>query len=195
MTLNIFQNIYLIDYIFLSIPKIIYFIKKNENFFFLEINKFSILIISYYLFYCFNIKAKQLIDLTSVDYILNKKRFNLIYNYLSNQLNLRYIVSFFIEEIENVNSLIYIYPNISWYEREVWDLFGIFFLNNKFLKKILLDYGFLGHPLRKDFPLTGYIELVHSTILNSILLKKLNLTQHFRAYDTESVWFLYNKII
>jgi NADH:ubiquinone oxidoreductase subunit C len=136
-----------------------------------------------------------LIDLTSVDYILNKKRFNLIYNYLSNQLNLRYIVSFFIEEIENVNSLIYIYPNISWYEREVWDLFGIFFLNNKFLKKILLDYGFLGHPLRKDFPLTGYIELVHSTILNSILLKKLNLTQHFRAYDTESVWFLYNKII
>jgi len=178
----------LINYIFLNIPKLIFSIRKNNNFIFIRTHKLYSLIVSYYLYKDLNCQFKSLIDFTCVDYSLKKKRFNLIYHTISIFYHFRAFVKFFLLENESMYSLTYIYPNISWYERECWDFFGVFFINNTNLRRILLDYGFIGHPLRKDFPLTGFVELVYSVFYFSVVQKKVNLSQAFRKYETSTVW-------
>ena len=104
-------------------------------------------------------KFKQLIDLTAVDYPENEKRFKMIYLLLSHEFNQRIILNFSIKENESVNSIFKIFPSSNWMEREVFDMYGIKFINHPDLRRILNDYNFEGYPLRKDFPLTGYSEV------------------------------------
>ena len=105
------------------------------------------------------LKFNQFIDLTAVDYPNKKNRFEMIYILLSVEFNFRIIIKFCINEDESVDSITNLFPAANWYEREVWDLFGIAFNNHPDLRRLLTDYGFIGHPLRKDFPLSGNDEV------------------------------------
>ena len=104
-----------------------------------------------------NIKFKQLIDITAVDYPENQKRFKIVYLLLSHELNQRIILSYYIDENQQIPSLTKIFPSANWMEREIFDMYGIKFTDHPDLRRILTDYGFEGYPLRKDFPLTGHI--------------------------------------
>lgn len=181
-------------YLFLNIPKFIMSLKRNKNHFYVQIHKYYLLMISYFLYKDINSKFKQLIDMTCVDYFLKEKRFNLIYQLLTIYYHQRIFLKFFVTELESINSLMYIFPNISWYEREVWDLFGIYFANSKHLRRLLLDYGFIGHPFRKDFPLTGFTEVAYSYFFSNVVQKKVNLSQSFRRFETFTVWNNLNSI-
>ena len=105
-----------------------------------------------FLFLDMNLQAKSLSDIAAIDYPSKLDRFNVVYNFLSFQYNYRFFVSVWVNELDKICSIIYLHPSASWYEREVWDLYGIHFEGNSDLRRILTDYGFLGHPLRKDFP-------------------------------------------
>jgi len=182
------KSLNFISYLFLNVPKFIFSIRKNNNFLFIRTHKLYMILLSFFLYKDLNSQFKSLIDFTCVDYSLRKKRFNLIYHIISIFYHFRIFLKFFLLELESMYSLTYIYPNISWYERECWDFFGVFFINNMNLRRILLDYGFIGHPLRKDFPLTGFVELVYSIFYFNVVQKKVNLSQSFRKYETGTVW-------
>ena len=104
-------------------------------------------------------KFKQLIDITAVDYPENERRFKLVYLFLSHEFNSRILIDFFVNENEIAASLTSIFPSSNWMEREVFDMYGIKFKDHPDLRRILTDYGFIGHPLRKDFPLIGNVEV------------------------------------
>ena len=122
-------------------------------------------------------KFKQLIDITAVDYPENSKRFKMVYLFLSNQFNQRVIISSLINENEVVSSLTKIFPSANWMEREVFDMYGIKFKDHPDLRRILTDYGFEGHPLRKDFPLTGHNEVRYSEDEKKLFMNLLNLNK------------------
>ncbi len=130
----------------------------------------------------------QLVDLTAVDYPQRTQRFEIAYHLLSHTKNHRIIVKIQITEATIVPSVIGTFPNANWYEREVWDLFGIAFENHPDLRRILCDYNFSGHPLRKDFPLSGYSEVFFNEETHRVEYKKLNLEQPFRNFDFLSPW-------
>ena len=133
-------------------------------------------------------KFKQLIDLTAVDYPENEKRFKMIYLLLSHELNQRIILNFSIKENESVNSIFKIFPSSNWMEREVFDMYGIKFINHPDLRRILTDYNFEGHPLRKDFPLTGHSEVRYSEDERKVIYEPVKLEQNYRNFDYESPW-------
>ena len=134
------------------------------------------------------LKFSQLIDLTAVDYPDNPLRFNLIYIFLSIEFNTRLIVNTFIPEDMSIDSITSLFPCANWYEREVWDLFGISFKNHPDLRRLLTDYGFSGYPLRKDFPLSGNIEVRYDMSTKKVVYEPVKLTQDFREFDFESPW-------
>ena len=134
------------------------------------------------------LKFNQFIDLTAVDYPNKKNRFEMIYILLSVEFNLRIIIKFFINENESVDSITNLFPAANWYEREVWDLFGIAFNNHPDLRRLLTDYGFIGHPLRKDFPLSGNVEVKYDLNEKKVVYEPVKLTQSFREFDFESPW-------
>ena len=129
-----------------------------------------------------------LIDLTAVDYPSDEKRFMLVYNLLSVSKNFRLKVKVRISGDTPVNSVSDIFPCANWYEREVWDLFGISFINHPDLRRILVDYNFKGHPLRKDFPLTGFNEVRYSEREKKVVYEPVKLEQNYRDFDFESPW-------
>ena len=133
-------------------------------------------------------KFKQLIDITAVDYPENERRFKLVYLFLSHEFNSRILIDFFINENEIVSSLTSIYPSANWMEREVFDMYGIKFKNHPDLRRILTDYGFTGHPLRKDFPLTGHNEVRYSEDDKKVVYEPVKLEQNYRNFDYESPW-------
>lgn len=141
-----------------------------------------------FLFLDINSQYKLLSDIVAVDYPYKKYRFQLIYNVLSISYSNRLFIHFYSSELEKVPSIISIFPCACWYEREIWDLFGIHFFGNNDLRRILTDYGFVGHPLRKDFPLSGYTELLYNYKVDGILEKPITLVQEFRVFDTLSPW-------
>lgn len=130
----------------------------------------------------------QLIDLAGVDYPNKPQRFELSYHLLSHTKNHRIMVKIQIEESTIVPSIVGVFPNANWYEREVWDLFGIAFENHPDLRRILCDYNFSGYPLRKDFPLSGYSEVFFNEETHRVEYQKLNLSQPFRNFDFLSPW-------
>ena len=134
------------------------------------------------------LKFNQFIDLTAVDYPNKKNRFEMIYILLSVEFNFRIIIRFLINENQSVDSLTKLFPAANWYEREVWDLFGIAFNNHPDLRRLLTDYGFLGHPLRKDFPLSGNVEVKYDLNEKKVVYEPVKLTQSFREFDFESPW-------
>ena len=133
-------------------------------------------------------KFKQLIDITAVDYPENSKRFKMIYLFLSHKFNQRIIISCLINENEVVPSLTKIFPSANWMEREVFDMYGVKFKDHPDLRRILTDYGFEGHPLRKDFPLTGHNEVRYSEDEKKVIYEPVKLEQNYRNFDYESPW-------
>lgn len=146
-----------------------------------------------FLFLDMNLQAKSLSDIAAIDYPSKLDRFNVVYNFLSFQYNYRFFVSVWVNELDKICSIIYLHPSASWYEREVWDLYGIHFEGNSDLRRILTDYGFLGHPLRKDFPLSGFTELYYNSRVDSIVHQPISLIQEYRQFDTLSPWEWFQK--
>ena len=133
-------------------------------------------------------KFKQLIDIAGVDYPDNEKRFQLVYLFLSHENNIRIKLSIKFEIDQVINSIIKIFPSANWMEREVFDMYGIRFKNHPDLRRILTDYGFKGHPLRKDFPLTGFNEVRYSEKDKKVIYEPVKLEQNYRNFDFESPW-------
>ncbi len=132
--------------------------------------------------------CSQMIDLSMVDYPERKFRFEVFYLLLSLKYNVRFVVTSFTREGAYFDSITRIYPAAGWYEREAWDMFGVFFRNHADLRRILTDYGFKGHPLRKDFPLTGFVEVRYADALKRIVYEKVSLTQEYRIFSLENPW-------
>ena len=170
LTTKIKESKILHDQLYLNIdnedlPDVIFFLKNNKS-----------------------TKFKQLIDITAVDYPENNKRFKIVYLFLSHEFNQRILLSFFVNENEKVQSLTGIFPSANWMEREVFDMYGIKFKEHPDLRRILTDYGFEGHPLRKDFPLTGHKEVRYSEDQKKVINEPVKLEQNFRNFDYESPW-------
>lgn len=132
--------------------------------------------------------AKQLIDLCGADYPERAQRFDVVYHLLSPQRNLRLRVKVATDAETPVPSVTGVYSTAGWFEREAWDLYGILFSGHPDLRRILTDYGFQGFPLRKDFPLTGYVELRYSEEEKRVVYEPVKLTQEFRSFDFMSPW-------
>jgi len=133
-------------------------------------------------------KFRQLIDITVVDYPEDIQRFKVVYLFLSHEFNQRIILSYLISENEVIPSLTSIYPAANWMEREVFDMYGVKFKDHPDLRRILTDYGFEGHPLRKDFPLTGHTEVRYSEEEKKVIKEPVKLEQNYRNFDYESPW-------
>ena len=131
---------------------------------------------------------KVLIDITAVDRPGRAKRFDVVYHLLSMHLNQRIRVRLEVPEGDPVPSVTEVFPTAGWYERETWDMYGILFSDHPDLRRILTDYGFQGFPLRKDFPLTGYVELRYSEEEKRVVYEPVKLTQDFRDFDFMSPW-------
>ena len=134
------------------------------------------------------LKFRQLIDLVGVDYPNEEKRFQLVYLLLSHENNLRIKIFLKFNSNEVINSITKIFPSANWMEREVFDMYGIKFKNHPDLRRILTDYGFKGHPLRKDFPLTGFNEVRYSEKEKKVIYEPVKLEQNYRNFDFESPW-------
>ena len=131
---------------------------------------------------------KQLMDVCGVDWPGREERFEVVYNLLSLKHNRRIRIKLTTREGVLVSSATAVFSSANWFERETWDMFGVLFDNHPDLRRILSDYGFEGHPLRKDFPLTGYIETRYDDELKRVVYEPVKLTQDFRAFDFLSPW-------
>jgi NADH/F420H2 dehydrogenase subunit C len=141
----------------------------------------------------FLFKYDLLSDITIIDYPNRLNRFEVVYNFLSIKRNFRIILKVHANEFVAVESLNKIYNSSNWLERECWDMFGVFFKNHLDLRRIITDYGFEGFPLRKDFPLNGYLEVRYDEGLKRVVYEPLELTQEFRFFDFKSPWDWENK--
>ena len=130
----------------------------------------------------------QLMDVTAVDRPSSPDRFEVVYALLSLRHNRRVLVKVLTDEDTPVPSVTGVFSSAGWFEREVWDMYGIVFEGNEDLRRILTDYGFEGHPLRKDFPLTGFVEMRYDDALARVVYEPVKLTQDFRAFDNLSPW-------
>ena len=135
-----------------------------------------------------NCRFQQLMDLCGVDYPEREKRFEVVYNLLSLTHNMRVRVKVETDEETPVPSVSGVFSSATWWEREAWDLFGIYFSEHPDLRRIMTDYGFDGHPLRKDFPLTGYVEVRYDDEQKRVVYEPVKLTQEFRTFDFLSPW-------
>lgn len=135
-----------------------------------------------------NCEFKVLIDITAVDYPSRPLRFDIVYNLLSIHYNSRIRIKSCIDDITTIDTISDIFSAAGWWEREVWDMFGIFFSNHPDLRRILTDYGFEGHPLRKDFPLSGFVEVRYDDSEKRVRTEPIELAQEFRYFDFTSSW-------
>ena len=135
-----------------------------------------------------NAQFRQVVDVCGVDYPARPKRFDVVYHLLSHQFNSRIRVKTSCDETTPVPSITPLFEAANWFEREAWDMYGIFFSGHPDLRRILTDYGFEGHPQRKDFPLTGYVEVRYDDELKRVVQEPLELSQEFRRFDIESPW-------
>ncbi len=166
-------------------------IKKTEikhNQVYIEIDKDDLCDVVLFLKTNKDTKFRQLIDITVVDHPEQNLRFKVVYLFLSHEFNQRIILSYFINENEVISSLTSIFPSSNWMEREVFDMYGVNFKDHPDLRRILTDYGFEGHPLRKDFPLTGHSEVRYSEEQKKVINEPVKLEQNYRNFDYESPW-------
>jgi len=134
------------------------------------------------------LQYKTLISLTAVDYPSKENRFEVNYFLLSYKLNSRIIIKLQTNDVTPVNSITSVFKSANWYEREVWDLYGVFFSNHPDLRRILTDYGFEGFPFRKDFPQTGFLEVRYDDEKKHVLYEPVQMAQEFRSFDFVSPW-------
>jgi NADH-quinone oxidoreductase subunit C len=130
----------------------------------------------------------MLVDVTAADYPEREERFEIVYNLLSLSHNQRIRLKTSTDENTPVPSVVGLFSAAGWFEREVWDMFGVFFTDHPDLRRLLTDYGFEGHPLRKDFPLTGYVEVRYDDEQKRVVYEPVKLTQDFRSFDFMSPW-------
>lgn len=130
----------------------------------------------------------SLVDITAVDHPERRARFDVVYHFLSMHRNQRIRLKAAVREDEMVPSIIEIHPSANWFEREVFDMFGILFSGHPDLRRILTDYGFRGHPLRKDFPTTGYVEVRYDEVAKRVVYEPVRLVQDYRQFDFMSPW-------
>jgi NADH-quinone oxidoreductase subunit C len=133
-------------------------------------------------------RFEVLIDICGVDWPARENRFDVVYHLLSPRLNQRIRVKLKTDEEAPVASAVGVFPAANWFEREAYDMYGILFSGHPDLRRLLTDYGFQGHPLRKDFPLTGYVEVRYDDELKRVVYEPVELTQEFRSFDFESPW-------
>ncbi len=133
-------------------------------------------------------KFRQLIDITAADYPGKEKRFKIVYLLLSHENNLRIVINIYIDEKIVVPSITKIFPSANWMEREIFDMYGISYKDHPDLRRILTDYGFEGHPLRKDFPLSGYTEVRYNENRKKVISEPVKLDQEYRDFDFGSPW-------
>ena len=162
--------------------------KINHHQLYLNIDSDDLLEVIFFLKNNDETRFKQLIDITAVDYPEKDQRFKLVYLLLSHEFNQRIIIDFYINENEVVSTLTSIFPAANWMEREVFDMYGVKFKDHPDLRRILTDYGFEGHPLRKDFPLTGHNEVRYSEDEKKVIYEPVKLEQNYRNFDYESPW-------
>lgn len=135
-----------------------------------------------------NCRFRLLMDVCGADYPGRPERFDVVYNLLSPSHNRRIRVKVRTDELTPVPSVVSVFSSAGWFERETWDLLGIYFSDHPDLRRILTDYGFVGHPLRKDFPLTGYVEVRYDDDVKRVVQEPVRLTQEFRNFDFVSPW-------
>ena len=133
-------------------------------------------------------KFTQLVDIAGVDYPARERRFDVVYHMLSMAQNTRIRIKIATDEDAPVNSCVSVFPNAEWYEREAFDMYGIAFDNHPDLRRILTDYGFEGYPLRKDFPLSGFVEVRYDEGRKAVVYEPVNLPQEYRSFDFLSPW-------
>jgi NADH dehydrogenase (ubiquinone) Fe-S protein 3 len=133
-------------------------------------------------------RVQVLIDICGVDYPSRKRRFEVVYNLLSTRYNSRIRVQTSADEVTRISSVVSLFPSAGWWEREIWDMFGLSFINHPDLRRILTDYGFEGHPLRKDLPLSGYVEVRYDDPEKRVVSEPIEMTQEFRYFDFASPW-------
>ena len=166
-------------------------IKKSEikhNQLYIDIDSEDLIDVTLFIKTNNNTKFRQLIDITVVDYPEKTQRFKIVYLFLSHEFNQRIILSYLINENEVIKSLTSIYLAANWMEREVFDMYGVKFKDHPDLRRILTDYGFEGYPLRKDFPLTGNVEVRYNEIEKKVVYEPVKLQQDYRNFDYESPW-------
>lgn len=163
-----------------------YLLSKYESY--ILTSPFYVTYILYFLKNNTNSRFRILTDISSSDYPERINRFEINYHLLSIKYNIRLNIKTYLDEITSITSATSIYNNSGWAERELWDLFGIYFSENNDLRRILTDYAFEGHPLRKDFPLTGYYEIMYDTNYKLLLNQFLEITQEFRNYQYTNSW-------
>ena len=143
-----------------------------------------------------SLQFDQLIDLTAIDYPSQNQRFHMVYILMSMTLNQRILIKSSLGDGENIATITSIHKAANWYERECYDLFGIQFSNHPDLRRIMTDYNFEGHPLRKDFPLTGFTEVRYDDLEKKVVYEPVKLTQEYRNFDFMSPWEgLNNKLV
>ena len=135
-----------------------------------------------------NCRFINITDITAVDYPSREKRFDVIYHFLSPTLNTRIRLKVLADEATQVPSIIDVFPGADWFEREAYDLYGVIFVGHPDMRRLLTDYGFEGHPLRKDFPLTGFVEVRYDDQEKRVLYEPVRLNQEFRKFDFLSPW-------
>ena len=135
-----------------------------------------------------NCRFSTLVDITAVDYPERAKRFDVVYHFLSMYMNHRIRLRLQVREDDMVPSIVDVHPSANWFEREVYDMFGLLFSGHPDLRRILTDYGFRGHPLRKDFPTTGYTEVRYDEVEKRVVYEPVSLVQEYRQFDFMSPW-------
>jgi NADH dehydrogenase (ubiquinone) Fe-S protein 3 len=159
---------------------------RNENI--IICNSKNILVLLKILKQHINYQYKILTAISGVDLLGKTYRFSVVYELLSLTFNSRIRVKLFVDEITSVVSVVSLYINANWWEREIWDLYGIYFENHPDLRRILTDYGFEGHPLRKDFPLSGHVEVRYDESKKRVITETVELAQEFRSFSLETPW-------
>ena len=162
--------------------------KIKHNQLYVEIDKEDLIEVTLFLKTNKDTKFRQLIDITVVDYPEKAQRFKIVYLFLSHEFNQRIILSYIVTEKELIPSLTSVFPSANWMEREVFDMYGVNFKDHPDLRRILTDYGFEGHPLRKDFPLTGHTEVRFSEEKKKVINEPVKLEQNYRNFDYQSPW-------
>ena len=171
-----------------SLPNYIYTVFVSFNELTLVVDYRSINKVLSFLKKDFNSQFRVLIDLTVVDYPENDKRFEVVYMLLSLKYNTRIKIKTHVNELSSLDSACSLFASANWPEREVWDMFGICFRDHPDLRRLLTDYGFDGHPLRKDFPLNGYSAVRYDDTQKIVLYEATELSQEYRNFDFQSPW-------